>query len=172
MPLDVTENEESFVIKAALPGVDPEDVEITLNDNVLTIRGETSQEHEHEQANRYHLREHRYGSFMRSIALPSSIERENVQASCENGILRIQLPKSAAAKPRRISINPGKTIEGQSTGSTQQAGTTPGPDQSGAKEGRGQTSARTSNSQPDNATPNQQTSATLVAGGGMEGREG
>jgi HSP20 family protein len=173
VPLDVTEKEDSYMIKASLPGINPEDVEITLDDNVLTLRGEMNQEDE--QEGRYHVRERRYGSFMRSISLPSAIDRENVEASSENGILMIRLPKSVESKPRRISLNASKTIDGRASGTgqkgngqsapqagaTQQSGSNPGSGQSTARKGRGKSAAAGSNE----AAPAQGSTA------GVEGRE-
>jgi HSP20 family protein len=109
LALDVAEDSDSYLIKASIPGVNPEDVEITIQNNVLTIRGEVNQEQE-KQNERYHVRERRTGSFMRSIMLPSAVDREKVEATCEHGVLTLRLPKSDENKPRRISINPAQTV--------------------------------------------------------------
>lgn len=116
LPLDVSETEDAFIIKASIPGIDPNDLEIHLHDNILTIKGETSFEDEKE-AQQYHLRERHFGSFMRSIALPAAINQDEIGATCENGVLTLHLPKSQEAKPRRIAINQPRTIEGQQSGS-------------------------------------------------------
>jgi HSP20 family protein len=113
LALDVAEDENSYIVKASIPGVDPEQVEITLTDNVLTIKGETKSEQESDQQN-YHLRERRYGSFMRSVTLPVGVDAEQVEATNENGVLTLRLPKSEAQKPKRISIT--NTIQGQHNG--------------------------------------------------------
>jgi HSP20 family protein len=115
LALDVAENDDSYRVKASIPGINPDDLEITINNNVLTIQGQTNQEQE-KQDERYHLRERRFGSFRRSIVLPSAVDREQVEATCENGVLTLRLPKSEESKPRRININPGRTIEGQQSG--------------------------------------------------------
>jgi HSP20 family protein len=112
LPLDVSESEEAFIVKASIPGIDPDDLEIHLHDNILTIKGESSFEDE-EETQQYHLRERHFGSFMRSIALPTAIDRDEIGATCENGVLTLHLPKSQESKPRRISINQSRTIEGQ-----------------------------------------------------------
>lgn len=112
LALDVAENDDSYTVKASIPGINPDDLEITINNNVLTIQGQTSQEQE-KQDERYHLRERRFGSFRRSIVLPSAVDREHVEATYENGVLSLRLPKSEESKPRRININPGRMIEGQ-----------------------------------------------------------
>jgi len=85
--------------------VKPEDVEITLNNNVLTIRGETRMEEEKEDRN-YHLRERRVGAFVRSITLPSSINADAIEAHYDNGVLKLRLPKAEEAKPKHIQIKP------------------------------------------------------------------
>lgn len=108
--LDVMEDDDAYTVKASIPGVDPEAVEVTLTDNMLTIKGETKVEEEKEEQN-YHVRERRYGSFSRSITLPTAIDAENVEATHENGTLTLRLPKSEAVKPKRISVK--KTVDGQ-----------------------------------------------------------
>lgn len=111
LPLDVSETDDAFVVKASIPGVHPDDVEITFTDNVLTIKGEVKAEEEKKDA-RYHLRERRYGSFVRSVSLGSRIENEKISASYENGVLTLTLPKASEVKPKRIAITAGgKVIE-------------------------------------------------------------
>jgi HSP20 family protein len=110
-PLDVTEGEELFTLKAAVPGMNPDDLDITITDNVLTIKGEM-QEEEVRDEEKIHLRERRFGSFMRSISLPTPVESDNVSASVANGVLTLQIPKAEAVKPKRISVRPssGTTV--------------------------------------------------------------
>jgi HSP20 family protein len=103
LALDVSENEEQFTVVAAVPGVSPADLEITLTDNVLTIRGELRQEQEREQE-RVHLRERRYGRFVRSLTLPVPVQDEQIEAHYEQGVLTLRLPKAEQAKPKRIDI--------------------------------------------------------------------
>ena len=111
LPLDVSETDEAFIVKASIPGVKPDEVEITFTDNVLTIKGEVKTEEEVKDA-RYHLRERRFGSFARSISLGSRIDNDKIRASYENGVLILTLPKAAEVKPRRIAITAGgKVIE-------------------------------------------------------------
>ena len=110
--LDVIENADNYVVKASLPGVAPEEVEITLTDNVLTIKGETKHEQEDKQAN-YHLRERHYGSFMRSVTLPVTVDADKVEAVNEHGVLLLTLPKSETVKPKKISVK--ATVNGQQT---------------------------------------------------------
>lgn len=113
-PLDVTEADDTFTVKAAVPGMNPDDLDITISDNVLTIKGET-QEEEVREEEKVHLRERRFGSFMRSISLPTPVESDNVKATVENGILTLQIPKAEAVKPKRIAVHTSrgtKVVEG------------------------------------------------------------
>ena len=103
LALDVAENPEDFVVKASLPGVDPEDIEITYSENLLTIKGEVKSDREIKEE-QYHLRERRYGAFSRSITLPKHIQADKIQANCDNGVLTLRLPKAEEAKPKRISV--------------------------------------------------------------------
>lgn len=115
--MDVSENDDEFLVKATLPGINPDDLEITLDNNVLTIKGEVKEEKESEER-RYHLRERRYGKFSRSFSLPSWVDAEHIDAQYENGILTLRLPKVEEAKPKRIKVKSGepqKMIEGKAT---------------------------------------------------------
>jgi HSP20 family protein len=113
LPVDVMENNDNFVVRASLPGINPDDLNITVVDSVLTIEGEVRADEEKDT--RYHLRERRWGSFSRQIALPTSVNANAVQADYSNGILTLTLLKSEEAKPKRIQIqaNGHKMIEGQ-----------------------------------------------------------
>lgn len=115
LPLDVAENENVYIIHASIPGIDPDDVDVSISDNVLTIRGEMSGEMGDEN-DRYVLRERRMGSFTRSVSFPMAVDADRVEATCSNGVLTLRLPKAETARPRRISIgNRGgrQIIEGQ-----------------------------------------------------------
>jgi HSP20 family protein len=101
--LDVVENDDEFIVKASLPGINPDDLEITFSDHKLTIKGEVSEEEELDEAH-YHLRERRYGSFTRSIKLPSGIEVEEIEAKYDSGVLNLHLPKVEEVKPKKITI--------------------------------------------------------------------
>ena len=103
LPLDVTENENEFVVKASLPGVKPDDVEITVQGDTLTIRGESKAEEE-KKGEHWHLRERRYGSFQRSVALATPVNSDKAQAHYEHGVLTLTLPKSESARPRQIKV--------------------------------------------------------------------
>jgi len=103
LPLDVLENENEFVVKASLPGVKPEDVQITVHGDTLMIHGESKFEEE-KKGERWHLRERRVGSFQRSVSLPTAVNSDKAQAQFEHGVLSLTLPKSEEAKPRQIKI--------------------------------------------------------------------
>jgi HSP20 family protein len=110
--LDLSETADGYLVEAALPGVKPEDVEITVENNVLTIKGEARQEVD-EQKRNFHRVERRFGSFQRTIGLPTTVKADAIQASLTNGVLRLEIPKAEEVKPRKISVNVGqnKTIE-------------------------------------------------------------
>jgi len=110
--LDLSETGEGYLVEAALPGVKPEDVEITVENNVLTIKGETRQETDSKDRN-FHRLERRFGSFQRTIGLPTSVKADAIHASLTNGVLRLEIPKAEEVKPRKISVNVGenKTLE-------------------------------------------------------------
>jgi HSP20 family protein len=117
LPLDVAETDDQFLVKASLPGIKPDDLEITFENHVLTIKGETKEEKDVEEK-RYHLRERRYGSFSRSITLPASVKADDIEAAFEDGVLTLRLPKAEKAKPKRIPVQSGgtpKMIEGKAT---------------------------------------------------------
>jgi HSP20 family protein len=101
--LDVAETKNDLVVKAELPGMDPKDIDISLAEGVLTIKGEKKQEKEEKEEN-YHLIERSYGSFVRSVRLPKEVQSEKINASYKNGILRVTLPKSEEAKKKEIKI--------------------------------------------------------------------
>jgi HSP20 family protein len=115
LALDVVENKDDFVVKASLPGINPDDLEITYTDNVLTIKGETKEDN-NVKDEQYHLRERRYGVFSRSISLPNQVKADAIVANYDAGVLTLKLPKVEEVKPKRISINisGSKMIEGKS----------------------------------------------------------
>jgi HSP20 family protein len=112
--LDVAESDDDYMVKASLPGINPDDLEITFSDNQLTIKGEVKEDEELDQA-QYHLRERRYGTFTRSIKLPSGIESDKIDAKYDDGVLKLRLPKVEEIKPKKITIKNGssKVIEAE-----------------------------------------------------------
>lgn len=105
--VDIYEQEGNIVLKAELPGVDSKDVDIRLENNVLTLRGERKLDTEVKREN-YHRVERAYGSFTRSFTLPTVVDQEKIKADYRDGVLRVTLPKREEAKPKQISIAIGK----------------------------------------------------------------
>ncbi len=103
-PVDIAENADGLVLYAELPGLSKKDVEITLEDNVLTIRGERLFADE-ESRESYHRLERAYGAFHRSFHLPANVRPDGVKATFADGVLRIDVPKVEEAKPRKIEIS-------------------------------------------------------------------
>ena len=101
--VDVSETENGFEIRAELPGVSEKDVNVSVTDNLLTIKGEKHQEEETDGKN-YHRVERRYGSFQRSFTLPRHIETDAIKAEFKDGVLTLGIPKAEAAKPTEIPI--------------------------------------------------------------------
>jgi HSP20 family protein len=102
-PTDVSEDAESIRISMELPGVEPDEVRLSLENNILTIRGE--KRHEFEQENeRVHRFERTYGTFERTFVLPSTVDPEKIEARYENGVLLVTVPKAERAKPREIRV--------------------------------------------------------------------
>ncbi len=106
MPIDVLEQDDNLVVKASMPGVKPEDINITVQGNQLTIQGETRSDTE--QKGTVHHQEHRYGRYVRSMTLPSRVNSEKAEATFENGMLTLTLPKEEAARTRQIPVRGGK----------------------------------------------------------------
>jgi len=108
--MDLVETDDHLVLRADLPGLDKEDVEIEVKDGVLTISGERRAEHE-DSADGYHRVERAYGRFSRSLSLPQGIDADQVQASFDKGVLEVRIPKPAERKPHRVQI--GASVEGK-----------------------------------------------------------
>jgi HSP20 family protein len=160
--LDVQETQDEFIVEASLPGVDPNDVEIELEQGVLTIRGELNDERRQQKQSdkqpsgqpthnggtgqtqsqerhqgQYHVRERRSGRFFRSITLPTAVNADRAEAHFEHGVLTLRIPKAEETKPRRIQIQAGGASQ---QGSPRQVETTArsadgGSQQSGSQAG-------------------------------------
>lgn len=104
--VDIYEQGSDVVLKAELPGVEPKDVDIRIENNVLTLSGERKLDTEVQREN-YHRVERAYGSFTRAFTLPSTVDTSKVKADFKDGVLRITLPKREEAKPKQIQINVG-----------------------------------------------------------------
>jgi HSP20 family protein len=105
--VDIYEQDGSIVLKAEVPGMDAKDVEIRVENNVLTLRGERKFDNEVKKDS-YHRVERAYGSFTRSFTLPNVVDTEKIKADYRDGVLRVSLPTKEEAKPRQISISVGK----------------------------------------------------------------
>jgi HSP20 family protein len=105
--VDIYEHEGNLVLKAELPGIDPKSVDVRIENNVLTLRGERSFEKEIKREN-CHRVERAYGNFSRSFTLPTVVNQEQIQADYKDGVLKVTLPKREEAKPKQIPISVGK----------------------------------------------------------------
>jgi HSP20 family protein len=111
-PVDVYEDEHNLVLKLEIPGLNDEDINVSVENNTLTVQGERKFEKEEKEEN-FHRIERRYGSFVRTFKLPNTVDAEKVEASYEKGILKITMAKRAEAKPRQIKVGNGqKTLQG------------------------------------------------------------
>jgi HSP20 family protein len=108
-PVDVYEDESGVELKMEVPGIDEKDIDIRLENNVLTVRGERKLEKEEKQDN-FHRVERQYGSFSRCFTLPATLDTEKVSASYDKGVLKIALAKRAEAKPKQIKVEIGKEL--------------------------------------------------------------
>jgi HSP20 family protein len=119
--MDLVETDDDFVLRADLPGLSEQDVNIELEDNVLTISGERKAEHE-ERKEGYYRVERSSGTFSRSLTLPEGVDPDAVRASFDRGVLEVRVPKPEAKKPRKVAISVGggapKTIEGSESGTS------------------------------------------------------
>lgn len=104
--VDVSETSDQFVVRAELPGMSQDDIDINVQENVLTLKGEKKQEQKEEKEN-FHRLERMYGSFSRSFTLPSGVKPEDIQATFKDGVLEVTMPKSEEAKPKKIAITAG-----------------------------------------------------------------
>ena len=113
-PVDVYEDEHNVNLKIEVPGIDEKDIDVRIENNVLTVHGERKFEKEEKEEN-FRRVERQYGSFTRTFSLPTTVDAEKVQADYDKGVLKIQLPKKAEAKPKQIKVNVGsqKTLEGK-----------------------------------------------------------
>jgi len=105
--IDMYETENDIVVKAAIPGVKPEDIDVSISGDVLTIKGEVKEEREIKEEN-YIRKERRYGTFCRSVTLPIQVDADKAKAEYENGILTLTLPKAEAVKPKVIKVKAKK----------------------------------------------------------------
>ena len=111
--MDIYEDEQGITLKVEVPGIDQKDIDIRLENNTLTVRGERKFEKEEKEEN-FHRVERRYGSFYRAFTLPSTVDSDSVTADYNHGVLNLKLAKKAEAKPKQIKIGIGQnTLEGK-----------------------------------------------------------
>jgi HSP20 family protein len=107
-PVDIFEDENKLVLKIEIPGIRQEDIDVRLENNTLTVKGERSFQSEGKEEN-FHRVERRYGSFYRAFTLPNTIDQNSIKADYEAGVLKIELHKRAETKPRQVKINVGSS---------------------------------------------------------------
>ncbi len=113
--IDVFDQKDAVVLKAELAGMDPDDIQIEVEDNVLTLKGERKFE-ETVDEERYYRVERRYGSFQRSLALPQGVKADEIQAAYDDGILTVTVPKAEEEKPKKIEVKAKKAVETKAAG--------------------------------------------------------
>ena len=106
--LDISERKDAYLVTVELPGLKPEDLDITMEDGLLTIQGERHFANDSSEQ-KFHRVERRYGAFRRSITLPAHVMAEGIEASFEDGVLQILVPKAEEAKAKRVQVRPGRT---------------------------------------------------------------
>ncbi len=108
IPVDVYQTDDAIIVEAAIPGVDPKDIDVSISGDTLTIRGEVKEERERRKDTDYFLKERRYQRFYRSLTLPMIFDADKANAEYENGILRMTLPKAEEVKPKTITVKAKK----------------------------------------------------------------
>jgi HSP20 family protein len=107
--VDIYEDEKKVVLKLEVPGIEEKDLDVSVENHTLTVKGERKLENEEKQEN-FHRIERRYGSFYRAFTLPNTVDTENVAASYNAGVLKLELKKKPEAQPKQIKVNIGKSL--------------------------------------------------------------
>jgi HSP20 family protein len=115
--VDVFDTQDAVVLKAELAGMNPDDIQIEVEDNVLTIKGERKFEEKVDEE-RYYRVERRFGSFQRSLALPQGVKADQIEAAYDEGILTVTVPKAEQEKPKRIEVQAHRTVEAKKSAET------------------------------------------------------
>ena len=110
LPIDMYQDKNNLVVKAALPGVKPEEVEVTIDGDILTIKGEHAEEKETKE-NDYLYRERYQGTFSRAVTIPVKVKGDKAEATFEEGVLTLTIPKADEIKPKQIKVKPKATVE-------------------------------------------------------------
>lgn len=108
IPLDVLTKGDDIIVRASMPGVTPTEIQVSIEDNVLTIRGESTQQEEDADAN-YLMRERRVGSFHRGLRLPETVDTDKAETRYDNGVLTVTIPKAESKKARRLEVQVGSS---------------------------------------------------------------
>jgi len=108
-PVDIYEDEKKIVLKLEVPGIPEKDLDVSVEINALTVKGERKFEKEEKEEN-FHRIERHYGSFFRAFTLPTSVETDNIDAKYENGVLKLELKKKPEAQPKQIKVNVNKSL--------------------------------------------------------------
>ncbi len=161
IPVDVREEGNTYVVHATIPGVNPNDISITVQGNVLTLRGQTQLEEERREQN-YIMRERRSGTFYRAITLPEDVNADQAQARYENGVLTIALPKAEQQGPRRIQIGAQQGQQPGSQGQNPPAGSASPSGSAASQTGTGSTSGSSSSGGSSSVGINQQPTTDQV----------
>jgi HSP20 family protein len=115
VPLDVVQQGDNFVIHASLPGINPDNIDVSIEDNVLTIRGQSAHESEHKEGS-YLMQERRSGSFYRALRLPETVDTDQAHPFYEHGVLTITIPKAESKKAKQLKVSvDGRGLEGAKT---------------------------------------------------------
>jgi HSP20 family protein len=120
-PVDVRETDKEIALSVELPGIKPEDVEVTADNGMLSVRGQKTAERREDDGTAYHVVERSYGTFTRSFRLPKGVDESKIRASFAHGVLEIMVPKSALPQPKKITIQSGDG-DGRVSGESQQSG--------------------------------------------------
>jgi HSP20 family protein len=112
IPVDVVERDDAYELRAAVPGVKPEDVEVTVQGERVTVRAEVRAE-EQQRGENWLMREHRYGTLQRTVTLPTPVSSDNAEARIEHGVLTLRLPKLQGAQARRITVSSSEPAAGE-----------------------------------------------------------
>ena len=112
IPLDVVEEGDDLLVRASLPGVSPEEIDVSIEDHILTIKAEAKVEEERKEGG-YLMKERRSGSFHRSLRLPDTVDADKAKTLYENGVLTVTLPKAESKKAKHLKVAVGKSLEGK-----------------------------------------------------------
>jgi HSP20 family protein len=117
MPLDIYEKDNKVFLCASIPGIKPSDIEVSVDDDVLTIRGETKQTWESDEKTKVYRKEFRHGVYSRSIRLPEGLDLDKIEATFDNGLVTVSIPRSEPVRtePRKIEVKTPQAIEGNQT---------------------------------------------------------